>query len=100
MTPSLQLTAIELRVSALQRSLDFYVRQVRFVILRDSPGRVELGTASTAAALLTLVEDRAAQPPSADAAGLFHSALLFPKRGALGRWLRFAAERQVRFDGF
>jgi len=97
--PTLQLTAITLRVSELARSLDFYTRQLGFVAVSRSATRAELAPATGAPALLTLLEDRRAPIPPPDAAGLFHAALVFPDRAALGRWLRFASERGVEFDG-
>src|SRR4051812_5737179 len=99
-SPTIQLKSVELRVGSLERSLDFYVRQLGFVVRKQPAGRVELATTAATDTLLTLIEDTAAPRSAAGAAGLFHAALLFPSRGALGRWLRFAAERKVRFEGF
>jgi catechol 2,3-dioxygenase len=50
--------------------------------------------------LLTLLETPSAPPAPADAAGLFHAALLLRDRPALGAWLNQAAEAGVHFDGF
>lgn len=100
MDPSLQLTALELRISDLPRSMHFYVNQLGFVAVSEKPGRADLAVEQDPPAILTLTEDRAAAAPPSDAAGLFHAALLFPARAALGGWLRRAAERGVAFDGF
>ena len=100
MNPSLQLQSIELRVPDLARSVDFYSRQLGFVVLHEAGGRAELAASTGGPAILTLVEDRTARPAPADAAGLFHAALLLPDRAALGNWLRRSAENKVRFDGF
>jgi len=43
MNPTLQVQAIELRVAELARSVDFYSRQLGFVVLREASGRAELG---------------------------------------------------------
>ena len=99
MDATLQLSAIELRVPDLARSVDFYVNQLGFVAVAEKSGRAELAVEPSAPALLTLSEDRAAPAAPRDAAGLFHAALLFPSRAALGNWLRRAAERGVEFDG-
>jgi len=96
----LQLRALELRVCELTRSVDFYVRQLGFAVLRQFAGRAELAAFPGGPALLTLVEDQRAVPALADAAGLFHAAVLLPDRAALSRWLRHAAETGVQFDGF
>jgi catechol 2,3-dioxygenase len=100
MKPTLQLSTIALRVADLKRSLDFYVGQVGFHITRQAEKHAELSTGPSAEPILFLTGDgRATQPPQ-DAAGLFHAALLFPTRAALGGWLRFAAQRGVEFQGF
>jgi catechol 2,3-dioxygenase len=101
MTPSLQLTAIRLRVANLARSLDFYVRQAGFVVHETIGARqIELAAVHGAPPVLTLEESPDAAPAPRDAAGLFHAALLFPRASALGGWLRLAASRGVEFDGF
>ena len=103
MTPSLQLRSIHLRVSDLARSLDFYVRQLGFLVVTQSDRQARLTTdpaQSADEALLLLTEDRSAPPAAPDAAGLFHTALLLPDRAALGRWLRQAADAGVDFAGF
>jgi catechol 2,3-dioxygenase len=100
MTSSLQLASIHLRVSNLARTLDFYVRQLGFVVARQSGGRAELATAIDGPAILTLTEDREAPPAPPGTAGLFHAALLLPTRAALGGWLRHAADTGVEFEGF
>jgi len=100
MRSTLQLSSVALRVPHLGRSLDFYTRQLGFVTARELPGLAELSTAPGAPPILGLWESRSAPPPPRDAAGLFHCALLLPRRAELGTWLRFASDRGVRFDGF
>ncbi|WP_414661289.1 VOC family protein [Horticoccus sp. 23ND18S-11] len=100
MHPSLQLAAIQLRTPDLARSIGFYAQQLGFVVVDHGPSRASLATAADAAPILTLVEDLAAVPAPREAAGLFHAALLFPSRSALGAWLRHAQAHQVEFDGF
>lgn len=100
MSPSLSITSIHLRVRDLTRSLDFYTRQLGFVALTTDATTATLATAPDAPALLQLTAAPTAPVAPADAAGLFHAALLFPDRPALGRWLRRAADLHVSFDGF
>jgi catechol 2,3-dioxygenase len=100
MTPSLQLRSIELRVSDLPRSLDFYVRQLGFIPLHQAAGHADLAVDAGGPAVLMLTEDRSAPPAPPGSAGLFHSALLLPDRKSLGAWLRHAGENGVEFDGF
>ncbi len=100
MSPTLQLTSVHLRVRDLARSLDFYTRQLGFVIVTAGADTATLATAQGAPALLQLTAAPTAPVAPADAAGLFHAALLFPDRAALGHWLRRAADLGVAFDGF
>jgi catechol 2,3-dioxygenase len=100
MNASLQLTSIQLRVPDLARSLRFYVDQLGFVLRTRSDTGAALATSADAPEILQLVADPAAPAAPRDAAGLFHAALIFPSRAALGAWLRIAAERGVEFDGF
>ena len=100
MKPSLQLRTIHLRVADLERSLSFYAGQVGLKVINRETQRASLATAADEPELLYLTEDREARPAPRDAAGLFHAALLFPSRTALGSWLRGAADAGVKFDGF
>lgn len=49
--------------------------------------------------LLVIEGDKAAKPDDPRSAGLFHTAFLLPSRADLGRWINFAAERQIPIDG-
>ena len=100
MTPTLQLTAVHLRVSDLDQSVDFYVRCLGFSAVRQSASEAELAPDADSAPILKLTEQRNAPRVSQDTAGLFHVALLFPSRPALGGWLQFTAEKGVDFEGF
>lgn len=104
MNDSVALTSVHLRVSDLARSVDFYTRQLGFVATASAvvagAAHTSLAVTADAPPLLELTEDRAAPPSPRDAAGLFHAALLFPSRAALGAWLTRAAAAQVEFDGF
>jgi catechol 2,3-dioxygenase len=100
MIPSLSLTAIHLRTSDLARSLEFYTRKLGFVVIAANKGQAELATSEEATPILILGEQRNARPPPRDAAGLFHAAVLFPNRMALGAWLQFSAAHGLDFEGF
>lgn len=99
MTPSLQLTSVHLRVADLARSVDYYTRQLGFVVADASPTRADLAVAPGASPILTLSGDSSAPPAPPEAAGLFHAALLFPTRAALATWLKYAVDAGVEFDG-
>jgi catechol 2,3-dioxygenase len=100
MTSSLAVRHVALRVANLAPSLDFYTRQVGFVVTRQDQTLAELAVSNHSPPILTLLEDANAAPAPHTAAGLFHTALLFPNREVLGAWLRGAAGRGVEFDGF
>ena len=100
MTPSLQLTSIHLRVSELDRSLEFYVRRLGFTVTRHTSTQADLATSPDASPLLFLTELRGAAPAKRESAGLFHAALLLPGRAELGAWLQLAAQSNVDFEGF
>ena len=100
MTPSLQLRAVTLRVPELAPSVDFYSRQLGFAVSARTTDTAELSVSEGQPPILTLVADPGAPPAPANAAGLFHVALVLPSRAALAGWLRHAAATGVKFDGF
>ncbi len=95
-SPLATVGAVELSVSDLARSLDYYRTTVGLETLEDGAGRASLGVGGRE--LLVLVEE-----PGAGSArghtGLFHFALLVPQRADLARWLAHAARDQVRLEG-
>jgi catechol 2,3-dioxygenase len=97
---SLQLTALQLRVPDLARSLDFYSGRLGFALADRTAKQAELAPSAHEAPLLTLTENASAVHAPRDAAGLFHAALRFPQRAALGAWLKFAAAHNIDFEGF
>ena len=99
MTSTLQLRSIQLRVSDLARSIDFYTRQLGFSVIAQASARADLATTPSSTVILTLLADATAPAPEPDAAGLFHAALLLPSAPALGAWLKFASQAGVEFDG-
>ena len=100
MMPSLQLTAIRLRVSDLSRNLEFYVAKLGFSLIRQTGAQAELAARADAGPILFLSEDRGAIRPGRECAGLFHAALLLPGRAELGAWLQRVAQSGVDFEGF
>lgn len=99
MAHPLLITSVHLRVADLARSLDYYTRQLGFVVVNATPTRAELTVTTDSPALLTLTGDSSAPLAQPDAAGLFHAALLFPSRPALATWLNYAAAAGVAFEG-
>lgn len=79
---TLRLGAVELTVSDLARSLEWYREALGLHVHAQKDGRAELGDGDFAS--VVLVEDRAAQPAGRHA-GLYHYALLYPRRQELAR---------------
>jgi catechol 2,3-dioxygenase len=87
--------AVELTVSDLERSLDYYLRSIGLGIGEQGDGRASLGGDSE---LLVLHEVPGAQPAPRNT-GLFHFALLVPERRDLAAWLAHAIREQVPMTG-
>ncbi len=87
---------VHLTVADLDRSLDYYRREIGLAVLDRTNGRASLGTGTRE--LLVLFEERGARPADGYT-GLDHFALLVPERADLARWLAHAARDRVRLTG-
>jgi catechol 2,3-dioxygenase len=96
---SLAFRHVELRVADLARSRAFYVERLGFTVATGTDLTVDLAVAPGVEPILRLSGAPGASRASPNAAGLFHAALLFPTRAALGSWLRHAASQGVMFNG-
>ena len=94
--PQTTVGAVELTVSDLTRSLDYYRRAVGLEILEDGARRARLGAGDRE--LLVLVEEPGTRP-AAGYTGLYHFALLVPERNELAAWLAHAARDHVPLVG-
>ena len=86
---------VELTVSDLERSLDYYRRAIGLSVREQENGRATIGGDSE---LLVLHEVPGAQPAPRNT-GLFHFALLVPERRDLAAWLAHAMREQVPMTG-
>lgn len=95
----LSLTDLELRVRDLDRTRTFYREVIGFHEISASASRVAFSASGEPPALVVL--EHASQAPDAPpgSAGLFHMALLYPDRAALGHALGRVAEAGVRLGG-
>jgi catechol 2,3-dioxygenase len=93
--PETHMGAVELSVSDLDRSLDYWQRVVGLRILDRENGNASLGTDTE---LVRLVEEPGARPADGHT-GLYHVALLVPDRPSLARWLAHAARDETRLEG-
>jgi catechol 2,3-dioxygenase len=87
---------VDLSVSDLGRSLDYYTGSIGLRVLSQNGGEATLGAGPEE--LLRLVEEPGARP-STGFSGLFHVALLVPERSALARWLAHAMDSGVQLTG-
>lgn len=97
LSPQATLGEVELTVADLERSIDYYRREIGLAIVERGERRVALGTPG-GAPLLVLVEEPGARR-SGRHTGLYHFALLVPERLDLARWLAHAARDRVRLVG-
>ena len=94
--PETRMGPVELTVSDLERSVDYYRRAIGLDVLEEAAGRASLGADGTQ--LLMLDEMPGAQP-APRSTGLFHFALLVPERRALAAWLAHAIRQQLPLTG-
>ena len=94
--PATRMGAVHLTVSQLERSLDYWQRQIGLRVHRREGRTAALGTGGED--LVLLYEEPGAQPVRGHT-GLFHLALLLPERTDLARWLVHAAEDRVALSG-
>ena len=87
---------VELSVSDLERSLDYWQNTVGLRVLSRDDGRASLGAGSRE--LIRFVEEPGARS-ARGYAGLYHVALLLPERRDLARWLAHAAQAQIGLEG-
>jgi catechol 2,3-dioxygenase len=91
-----RLGGVELTVTDLGRSIDFYTGVIGLTLHERSGGRAALGAGGED--LVTLWADASARPAGRHA-GLYHFALLLPSRAELARAGRRVAERRAPIDG-
>src|SRR3954454_6074356 len=92
----MRMGAVQLTVADLDRSLDYYERQIGLRTHAREDGTARLGAARDD---LLVLEERPGARPADGYSGLFHFALLVPERRALARWLGHAARDRVQLSG-
>jgi catechol 2,3-dioxygenase len=93
--PETRMGAVELTVADLDRTLDYWQREIGLRVLERGDGRASLGTDTE---VLRFVEEPGAQPDTGYT-GLYHVALLVPDRPSLARWLAHTARDRVSLSG-
>lgn len=93
--PATRMGLVELTVSDLERSLEYWQRAIGLRVLEREDGRATLGADTP---LLRFVEEQAARPDTGHT-GLYHVALLVPDRPSLARFLAHVARERVPLQG-
>jgi catechol 2,3-dioxygenase len=93
--PATRMGPVELSVSDLDRSLDYWRNAVGLRVLERGDGRASLGTDTE---VVRFVEEQGAKPADGHT-GLYHVAFLLPDRASLARWLAHAARDRVQLEG-
>lgn len=89
--------AVDLQVSDLARSLEYYQRVLGMRVLSENSSAAQLGAADGGTALVLLHERRGARRvPPQGRLGLYHFAILLPDRPALGRFVAHLAQIGAR----
>jgi len=99
--PQVRIGHVHLRVADLQRSLDFYCGVLGFQLMRmfgQSAAFISAGGYHHHIGLNTW-ESLGGSPPPAGSTGLYHTAILYPTRAALGDALRRLIAAQIPLDG-
>ena len=99
--PRVDIGHVHLKVSDLDRALDFYVGVLGFelmVRLGDEAAFISAGGYHHHLGLNTW-ESRGAGPPPRNSTGLYHTAIRYPDRKALADGLRRLIEAKVHIDG-
>jgi catechol 2,3-dioxygenase len=99
--PQVRIGHIHLKVSDLERSLQFYCDVLGFVLMQrwgTQAAFISAGGYHHHIGLNTW-ESLGGSPPSPGATGLFHAAILYPSRAALGDALQRLNAARIPLDG-
>lgn len=93
--PNLYPAHVQLKVSDLVRSIEYYTTIIGFKVLQQTETEAYL-TADGQTSLVSLVEVQNAQPLKQGFAGLYHLALLLPSRKDLGNIVQHFVNMNIR----
>jgi len=96
-TTPISVGSVGLKARNAKALADYYSAIVGLEQLSSDGETITLGSKDRL--LLVIEGDASAKPDDPRSAGLFHTAFLLPSRADLGRWINFAAERQIPIDG-
>ncbi len=99
--PNVRIGHVHLKVADLERALGFYRDVLGFQVMQrmgNSAAFLSAGGYHHHLGLNTW-ESLGGSPPPAGSTGLFHTAILYPDRAALGNALRRLQQAGIRLDG-
>ena len=98
--PGVRIGHVHLKVADLQRALDFYCGVLGFTLTTSRPGAAFISAGGYHHHLgLNTWESRGGSPPAPGTTGLYHLAILYPTRAALGDALRRLTAAGIPLDG-
>jgi len=98
--PEVRIGHVHLKVSDLQRSLDFYCGVLGFQLMARLPQAAFISAGGYHHHIgLNTWHSRGGSPPPAGTTGLYHVAILYPNRAQLGDALRRLKDAGVELDG-
>src|SRR5688500_12575449 len=95
----MHIARVALRVSDLDRSIDWYGRVVGLALRERTVGHARLGAPDGGPVLLELRQAQRPGPAPRRAAGLFHTAFRYPTRAALGAALQRIVTGRESYTG-
>lgn len=99
--PGVRIGHVHLKVSDLNRAIDFYCGVLGFeLVQRYGPGAAFVSAGGYHHHIgLNTWESKGGSPPPAGTTGLYHVAIVYPSRGALAEALRRLIAAHVPLDG-
>jgi catechol 2,3-dioxygenase len=94
----MRISMVTIRVRGLDTVTDFYRDAIGLAVMERTATRATLGAGGVKLLVLEARPDAATE--SRNAAGLYHTAFLMPRRKDLARWLVHAASNRVPLSGF
>ena len=95
-----KIESIDLNVRDLEKSLNFYNSLLGFRIIENDKNKALLSADGKLPFIISLEQKPDATTNDRHAAGLYHTAFLFPDRNALGKVFLHLHENGVKFHGF
>jgi catechol 2,3-dioxygenase len=92
--------SIDLAVSNLEESLEFYSRLIGFKEISGDRNSVFLSASGKQPYIISLTEDKNGKHPHRSNTGLYHTAIRFPNRKELAKAFMRLFENKAKFHGF